>query len=54
MRVYVGGARHAAHACSCRHPGGRGEKGDQDLALPPLIPHCLVNWGMWRGKNHVL
>lgn len=49
-----GGARHAAHACSCRHPGGRGEKGDQDLALPPLIPHCLVNWGMWRGKNHVL
>lgn len=33
-----GGARHAAHACSCRHPGGRGEKGDQDLALPPGTP----------------
>lgn len=35
MRV---GAQHAAHACGCRHPGGRGEEGERDSGCGGQAP----------------
>lgn len=59
----VWGARHAAHARSCGHPGGRGGRAAQraaglgsrrpfsSLSLPPQSPTAFVDLG---DENHIL